>query len=69
MDYPLRGFQGQGSGCFFDTASADASRADAKMLPGALNDRFHAPQIRIPASAARVIRVTDYVPVVRRLAA
>jgi len=67
--FPLLGVQGCGSGGFFHTARANASRAHANMLPRTFDNRFHALQVRIPPPPPRVVRVADDVSIVRRFAA
>src|SRR5207245_997190 len=58
-----------GSGGFFHAARADARGTHAHVPTHAIHDRAHAPQIRLPPAPARIIRVTDHVPIVRCLAA
>src|SRR5579859_212577 len=57
------------SGSFLNTAGADALRANAHVLPCAVHQRAHPPQIRIPPAPPRIVRVADHVPKVRHLAA
>jgi hypothetical protein len=57
------------SGSFLDASRADAFRTNAHVLSRAVHERADAPQIRIPAAPARIIRVTDHVAKVRHLAA
>src|ERR1700719_359802 len=57
------------SGSFLDASRANAFRTNAHVLPRTVHERADAPQIRIPAAAARIIRVTDHVAKVRHLAA
>src|ERR1700686_1437418 len=57
------------SSSFLNTPAADALRANAHVLPGAVHQRAHPPQIRIPAAPPRIVRVADHVAKVRHLAA
>jgi len=58
-----------GSGRFLHASATDALRAGTHMLLHARNDRANAPQVRIPSAPPRVVRVADYVSIVRRFAA
>jgi len=57
------------SGSFLNTTGADALRANAHVLPCAVHKRAHAPQVRVPAAAPGIVRVTNHVAKVRHLAA
>ena len=57
------------SGSFLHFARANASRAYAHLLPVAGHQRMYPLQVRIPAPPSRVVRVADYVPEMRTLAA
>src|SRR5580704_8456371 len=57
------------SGSLLHAASTDACGADADVLVSAVNDSFHAPQIRIPAAPSDVMGVADLVAVTRFFAA
>src|SRR5437867_180762 len=59
----------ESSGGFLDAAEPDARGADAHVLAHAVHDGLHAAKIRIPAAAAGIIGVADYVAVVRPFAA
>ena len=54
---------------FLDFTRANARRAHADALPGASHDGAHRSEIRIPAAAARIVRVAHDVSVARRFAA
>jgi hypothetical protein len=56
-------------GCLLDAARADAGCADTNVYAYSVNYRADALQVRIPAAAARVIRVADDVAEVRPFAA
>jgi hypothetical protein len=62
-------FKVGGSGGFLYLAGADARRTNTHLLPHARHDRAQALQVRIPPAAPRIIRVADYVSIVRRFAA
>jgi len=62
-------FKVGGSGSFFHAAQPDAGRAHANLFLYAVHHRADAPQVRVPPPPPRVVRVADYVAVVRRFAA
>src|SRR6266852_433898 len=47
--------------CLFDLAVANAGRADANPLGGALDDGPHRLQVQIPAALGDIVGVTDLV--------
>src|ERR1035437_4010841 len=56
-------------GCLLDAARPDAGCADTNVLAYSVNHRADALQVRVPAAAAGVICVADYVAEVRPFAA
>jgi hypothetical protein len=57
------------SGCFFHATHANAVGADADVLARAIDNRADTLQVWIPAAAPGIVRVADYVAVVRGFAA
>jgi len=62
-------FKVRGSGSFFHAAQPDAGCAHTNLFLYAIHHRTDAPQVRVPPPPPRVVRVADYVAVVRRFAA
>jgi hypothetical protein len=49
------------SGGFLDFAVADAGSANLEVLTRAVDDRADFPQVGIPATPTRIVRVADHV--------
>jgi hypothetical protein len=67
--FACEGFKAWCSGSFLHAAQADAGRANTYMFRRAIDQRVNPLQVRIPPSPPCIVRVADYVAVVRPFAA